>query len=157
MRIFLKLSLVFMLLSTVLLPTQATGQLFFFSHPLKGKPAIDFDLQMTDGNTVNFKEFRAGRPAIIFFWATWCPHCRVQLKELNKSIDGMEEKGIALALIDLEESRGSVMQYLNSNNISLKSFLDADADVARDYSINKDGVIKAVEHEFPKNYEAILF
>jgi len=35
--------------------------------------AIDFTLEDLEGNNVALKNFQ-GRPILLFFWATWCPH-----------------------------------------------------------------------------------
>src|SRR3989338_11690436 len=57
---------------------------FHSGGQLVGRPAPDFTLASVHGPYVNMTEFRGGEPALIFFWATWCPHCRTQLKELTQ-------------------------------------------------------------------------
>ena len=82
------------------------GQFFFFQHPLQDKEAPDFILKTTLGRTVKMSEYLNDKNGIIFFWATWCPHCRTQLKELNKKKQEFEAQDIKVVLVDLQE--GSV-------------------------------------------------
>ena len=138
---------------------------FFFRHPLEGKVAPDFTLSTLTKKDVNFSEFRDGQSAVLFFWATWCPHCRVELKVLSEKEDELHEKGIKLFLINTEETARQVTAYLNSAGISMDVLLDRDAVVAENYSImgipsyfliNNKGVVENVGHVFPEDLEEIL-
>ena len=73
-------------------------------NPLAGQPAPDFTLPTLSGQVKNMTEYRNGRSAIIFFWATWCPHCRKQIKELAQQRSDIEGKGIKIILVDIDES-----------------------------------------------------
>jgi peroxiredoxin len=44
--------------------------------------AIDFNLPDLEGRSVSLHKWR-GRPVLVYFWATWCPHCGAQVEELN--------------------------------------------------------------------------
>lgn len=146
-------------------PSKAWGQFFFFENPLVGEQAPDFTLNTVNGKDVNLTKFRDGNAAIVFFWATWCPHCRVQLKELNGEGPEMEKRGIKIVLVDLEEGAEQVRSYLEKHEIQFNVFLDSDAAVSQKYGIvgvptyffiDKSGIVQAVEHEIPENYEEIL-
>lgn len=51
--------------------------------PLERVP-LDAPLgRMPDGKAVRLSDF-AGKPVIVFFWASWCPHCRNELPELER-------------------------------------------------------------------------
>ena len=82
MKVFLR-GVVLLTALVLLTPSLARGQFLFFQNPNVGKAAPDFTLATLDGDEVNMTQYREGKRAIIFFWATWCPHCRVALKELN--------------------------------------------------------------------------
>jgi peroxiredoxin len=138
---------------------------FLIRHPLVGKAAPDFTLSTLTKKDVNFSEFRDGQTAVLFFWATWCPHCRVELKVLSERKDELQEKGIKLVLIDIEETAEQITNYLNMSGISVDVFLDKDAVVAESYSImgvpsyflvNNEGIVESVEHVFPENLEKIV-
>ena len=108
---------------------------------------------------------RSGQPAMIFFWATWCPHCRSQLTELTQQREDIEEKGIKVILVDVGEDAQKVKAYFNANNISLDTFLDQDGVVANDYKVigvptfffvDTEGTVVAAEHSLISDYEEIL-
>lgn len=145
--------------------SNAMGQFLAFGNPIVGDPAPDFALESLDGSRIAFSEFRASQPAIIFFWATWCPHCRTELQTLALKKTEFERKGIRLVLVDLEEPADAVKDYLSRNGIDYNVLLDSDSKVAGQYFlvgvptfvfVGSDGVVRAVEHALPPNYEGLL-
>ena len=51
--------------------------------PLERVP-LDAPLGKTlDGKTVRLSDFE-GIPVVVFFWASWCPHCRNELPEMER-------------------------------------------------------------------------
>ena len=130
-----------------------------------GKAAPDFTLDTLNAKNVNMTKFREGKPAILFFWATWCPHCRMALKDLNKTAQDIENKNIKILLIDIGEGIPEVQEYAKKNKLTLDVFLDKETSLQEPYGIigvptfvfiSSDGKIKAVEHALPQNYEDIL-
>jgi len=157
--IFLCLSL------TGMLTFEAQAQFFMFQNPLIDEEAPNFSIPTLSGREQDLNTFRDGQKAIIFFWATWCPHCRKQLTELNDMKSELEDSEIKIVLIDLGESAKQVRSYMEKNKIDIEVFLDQEQLISEEYGIvgvptfyfvNKDGIIKAVEHEIPSNYEEIL-
>lgn len=138
---------------------------FFMENEAIGKPAPDFTLPTAGGAKMSFAEFRSDKSAIVFFWATWCPHCRRELGNLNASKEAIEKKGIRIALVDIGEDEQTVQQYLQKNKIGLTVFLDQDSSVAESYNIigvptfyfvDKTGIVRDVQHSLPENYEEIF-
>lgn len=145
--------------------SKSVGQLFFLQNPFVGKKAPDFTLKTLQHNSVNMTQYREGKSAILFFWATWCPHCRDALKELNEGKYNLEAKDIKLILIDLGESEKQVGSYVEKHGINFDIFVDVDSSLSEKYGIiglptfffvNREGIIQAVEHAIPDNYEEIL-
>lgn len=146
-------------------PTRSWGQFFFSEDPLQGKPAPDFTLKTTQGMKLSMSQYRNNQNALIFFWATWCPHCRTELKELSKKKTEFEQKGIKIIVVNLEEKEAKVKSFLNKNKINLNVFLDVTGGLTDTYSIigvptivlvNKQGQVVLVEHSIPKNLDKIF-
>ncbi len=162
---FLKPILSFVLIFSFFNFSYASGQMFMEKNPFIGKAAKDFTLDTLSAKKVNMTHFRDGKSAIVFFWATWCPHCREQLSSLNANRQEIEGKGIKIILVDIGENADQVRSYVEKNQVHLEVFLDEDQTSAEDYGligvptfflINKNGMTQAVEHHLPENYEEIL-
>jgi len=134
-------------------------------NPLVGQQAPDFTLLTLSGQEQNMTQFRNDQPAVIFFWATWCPHCRKQLKELAQQRDDIEQRGIMIILVDVGESLQDVRNYIQAHRIPFDIFLDEDAVVAEEYHLigvptffllNRNGIIVEVQHVLPDSYEGLL-
>ena len=130
-----------------------------------GKMAPDFTLDTLGAKNVNMTRLREGKKAIVFFWATWCPHCRMALKDLNGMAKDIEKKNIRLILVDLGETPDQVIQYAQKNKITSDIFLDQKSSLAEPYGIigvptfifvGADGKIKSAGHSLPKDYETIF-
>ncbi len=146
--------------------SQVQAQWFLFKNPLLGKPAKEFSLRDLSGQSRSLSELRADRPAIVFFWATWCPHCVNQLADLKQHADVFVEKNIQLILVDLGEDARKVQDFMTRRGLAFDVLIDADGDVAADYGvqgvptyvfIHKNGIVKAVEHTLREDYDAVLF
>ena len=155
----------FFILSVSLGCPLAKGQSFFFENPSIGETAKSFTLKTVGGGKVSLDQYRNGKKAIVFFWATWCPHCREAIIGLNRSKKELEAKDIKVVLVDIGEAEAEVKRYVDSRKVEYDVFLDHDSSVAEAYGIigvptfyliNKQGVIQDVQHGLPENYEEIL-
>ncbi len=165
MNIVRKILFLIFFCAVVLSSSFAMGQFSFLEDPMIGKKSPDFTVDTFKSGKVNMTQFRNNQPAMIFFWATWCPHCRAQLKELNAKGNEIEKKGIKVILVDVGETAQEVKPYVERNKIMFDVFLDEDNAISDKYGIigvptfffvNKDGMIVDAEHYFPENYEEIL-
>jgi thiol-disulfide isomerase/thioredoxin len=102
------------------------------AHPMVGKPAPDFSLDVLDGPGKFRKVSRAdlaGKVVLIDFWATWCGPCLKELPDVQKLIESYGQAGkevVVLALSidraeagDLNEARGKVEATLKEMKLTL--------------------------------------
>ena len=165
MKNTLRILLVLGLLFGASRPSWAAGQFFFMENEAIGKPAPDFTLPTVGGTATSFAQFRGNDKAIIFFWATWCPHCRRELGNLSQKKEELAGKGIKVALVDIGEDAAMVKQYLQKNKVEMTVFLDKDNAVAESYHlvgvptflfVDAQGIVRGLEYGLPENYEEIL-
>lgn len=103
---------------------------------------------------------------MLFFWTTWCPFCREELKFLKENYPDLAKGGLVLAAIDAGESFSRVENFTKSYNFPFQVLLDRDTAVAGAFEIlgvptyvliDKKGYIRLIEHYFPKEkYKSII-
>ena len=129
---------------------------------LVGKAAYDATLPTALGQHKSLSQAREGKKAVLFFWATWCPHCRDEITRMNKNLDAITAKGIKIVLVSIGETKEDVAAYLKRNAVVLDSFLDEDNVLQGPYDlvgvptlvfVDEKGVIREVRHDFPDDYE----
>ena len=165
MKIVIRVLLVVFVFLFIFGVSRSRAQLFMFGNPLEGKPAPDFTLSTLTKKAVTMSTYRNGQPAIIFFWATWCPHCREALADLNTRSAELEKQGLKIVLVDVGEVKADVESYLKDHNVTSDVFFDEDSSVSQAYSlvgiptfylIDKEGIVKSVEHALPEDYSSLL-
>jgi peroxiredoxin len=133
--------------------------------PLVGKKAPDFTLERISGTSASLSEIIKGKRSVVFFFATWCPHCRVQLKDLAVKKADLEKNGVVLVLVDIGEPKSKVAEFLKGYGIDNDAFIDQDSFVSETYQvlgvptlifIGDDGKVRFVEYGLPDNYQEIL-
>ena|SRR3990172_675029 len=117
------------------------------------RTAPPFSLKDTNGNIYSSSQF-AGKPAVINFFATWCPPCREEIPGFVEVYNRHKEKGFELIGISLDtETRENLPGFLMNNKIGYR-ILFGDLATARAYGgvssipttffVGKDGEIKNV-------------
>lgn len=97
------------------------------------KPA-QFTLNDLDGNKVSLSDFK-GKKVFIDFFATWCPPCRKELKEINKILKEHPEGGnYKIICISVDDSADKVKSFMKKHNYTMTVLFD-DKDVAASYGV----------------------
>lgn len=166
MKFLARIMVCSVLFLSILGASHAMGQFFMFESPLVGEKAPDFSLKTAGGQEINLTKFRENQSAMLFFWATWCPHCREQLQELTAGKGKeMQDKGIKILLVDIGETADDVRAYVKRHKIPFEVVVDENSTVAEQYNlvgvptfffIDKSGIVRGVEHGIPDNYEELF-
>lgn len=145
--------------------TRGGAQFFLWGGSLEGQAAPEFHLETLSTAKVQLSQYRQGRPAILFFWATWCPHCWAALKTLATQFNDIEASGTALLLINVGESRQVVQGQMARKQIDFDVLLDEQSRVAEQYQvmgiptfvlIDQQGVVVKTQNAFPSDYQNLL-
>ncbi len=90
------------------------------AEPEEDKAPMMPNLPLTrlDGTGTSFHEVRDGKPAIINYFASWCPPCKQELPHFQKAFD---EHGDAISFIFLDALDGQ-RETLKTINAFIKSF-----------------------------------
>ena len=133
-----------------------------------GKTALarDIILNDLDGQEVNLSRDNKGKPVILFFWTTWCPFCRVELKKLNQQADQIAQEGIILFGVNENEPEYKVQKFFKNYQLNLRVLLDKSGVLADQYDLlgvptyvflDKSGRLISEEHTLPSNYKSLFF
>ncbi len=155
-------------LSLVIFSLLLIQNFLFAAQPVKAKAynlAPDFNLLDLEGKEFSFSSIK-GKPAILFFWTTWCPYCQKELKQLEDSRQELSENGVELIAIDAQEPADKVKKFFGSRRFSFKVLLDTDGEVSQSYGvmgvptyafIDKEGRIVSTSHSFlQKEYKDLI-
>lgn len=90
---------------------------------------------LLDGETVHFPEVLQEKPAIIVFWATWCPYCKAFMPYVKALQAKYAEQGVQVISFNAKErGRGDPKAYVEALDFPFYAIADAD-DIAEDYDI----------------------
>ena len=120
----------------------------------EGEEASDFEVTLSDGTAFKLSEQR-GKVVLVNLWATWCPPCRAELKQVQKQIiDRFAGRDFVFLPISRGETREAVEKFREMQRYTFPMGLDperkiyslfATATIPRNFVIAKDGTILACE------------
>jgi peroxiredoxin len=127
--------------------------------------AEEFTIPDIEGNPVSLSDYKGKSNVLLFFWTTWCPFCRQELKKLNSKAGDLETDGLQVLTINVGESKEKVIKYFKANAIVFKALVDENTAVSDLYRIggvptffliDTNGKVVLSENYFPGNYKEIL-
>ena len=101
--------------------------------PGGGGTAPSFELATTDGGSSGLRDL-AGKPAVINFWATYCPPCRAEMPLLQQQVG--RHPGVQLVLINEGDSAQAARSFLESVGIHQAALLDSDLAAGHAYGVS---------------------
>ncbi len=102
----------------------------------KGDKAPDFTVEMVDGSKVQLSKLK-GKVVVVNFWATWCPPCREELKQVQKQlIDRFKGKDFLFLPISRGEKKSVVEAFRKKNNYTFPMGLDPEQSIYKLYASN---------------------
>ena len=137
--------------------------------PEQGK-AVNFTWT-ENGKNMNFAELTKGKVALINFWGTWCPPCRMEIPDLVKLHNDLEKENLDVVMIgialerNLQTAMQKVTSFAQAQNMTYYQFVDQNRDIVKNYGginavpttfiVDKDG--KIVETIVGmRNYDAFM-
>ena len=79
------------------------------SQDLRGRPLASFESQTLDGQPFSSRDL-VGKPVIVNFFASWCPVCSMELKDLQALQPDLRQRGVSVieVLVDPVETPDTV-------------------------------------------------
>ncbi len=130
--------------------------------------APNFDLQDTANTKVSLNSYKGKQQLLLFFWTTWCPFCRKELKGLNSRYQELLKNGWDVLAIDVGEPAEKITNFLKSQKMTLgfKMLLDKSGLLTEEYDvfgvhtyifIDKIWKMISQAHSLPANYKRLFF
>jgi len=92
---------------TVLLATLLSAQAATLRVP-------NFDLPALDGRHYS-EQYLLGRPALLVFWASWCPVCQVELPKLHALFEDVKDKGLHVLTVGFADDEERIRNYVQTH------------------------------------------
>lgn len=114
-----------------------------------GDFAPDFVSEDVNGDKISLSDFRGKKSVLLIFWATWCGYCAKEKDDL-KTFTGRYQDKIKVLAVDSGESRQTIADYIQKENINFLMLLDEQRKIWNQYLvrgtpshflIDKDGKI----------------
>jgi cytochrome c biogenesis protein CcmG/thiol:disulfide interchange protein DsbE len=82
-----------------------------------GNAAPDFTIQDSE-HSVTLSQYR-GKIVVLNFWATWCPPCIEEMPSLVQMQKKMQEKGITVLAVSVDDDVDDYHKFLKDHSIDL--------------------------------------
>jgi len=96
---------------------------FYKSGDLNKEKLSIVNLELLDGS---YFEYKANKPLLIHFWATWCPTCKLEAQNIQFISENFEVITVAVK----SGSVYDVQDYMISNDLNFSVFNDEDSKIA---------------------------
>lgn len=121
---------------------------------------LNFSLKTLDDKEISLKSYRGQKIVHLLFWATWCPHCLMEMPKIKKLHDLLGNKPYEILAIDvgLNDSPKRIRKIKEQYKIPCEILLDKNAEILRSCKvygvpyhiiINKEGMIIDRFNELP--------
>ena len=104
----------------------------YITSPLIAKPATPFTVTLFDGRKVTLADYR-GKAVFLNFWASWCPPCRAEAKDLEAAWRTVKDKNMIFLGVALQDTDENSKAFLKEFDISYPNGRDQSEKIAVDY------------------------
>lgn len=106
----------------------------YIVSPLMGRQAPEFTLTLFDGKTVSLSDYR-GKVVFLNFWASWCPPCRAEARDLEAAWQKFKDQDIVFLGIDIQDTEKDALAFLREFNVTYPNGRDASGKISVDYGV----------------------
>src|SRR5689334_4875304 len=86
------------------------------------------------GELVRFDPDHLQRPAVLLFWATWCPYCKALMPHVQNVYDAAGKRKLDVYAIDFKDEEGDPVAELRERRQTFTLIRDGDA-IAAQYGV----------------------
>jgi len=102
--------------------------------PIEARPAVDFELSDTFGESLNFSD-KLSKVVLLNFWASWCPPCVKEIPSMNRLAESFDSNQFEIVSVNFKESPQTIRDFLKQVQVDFPVLIDQDGKVSADYEI----------------------
>jgi peroxiredoxin len=107
------------------------GALKTLVTPLAAPQGVYYD---ADGKSFALQDLK-GKVVIVHFWAKWCPPCIIELPEMRKALDAIDNKDLVILPLSLDQNPGTVELFYQENAVSFPVLMDRKGELSRAFEM----------------------
>lgn len=104
----------------------------YITSPLIAKPAAPFTITLFDGGKLTLEDLR-GKAVFLNFWASWCPPCRAEARDLEAAWQKVRDKNMVFIGVALQDTDRNSLEFLKEFEVTYPNGKDASGKIAVDY------------------------
>lgn len=98
------------------------------------QPAPDFRLELLSDGEVTLSEQR-GKVVVINFWASTCPPCRTEARDLESAWQAYQDKDVLFVGANIQDTLESAKRFLDEFGVTYPNGLDVGGRISIDYGV----------------------
>lgn len=106
----------------------------YIYSPLIGRQAPPFTLTLFDGKKFSLDDLR-GKAVFLNFWASWCPPCRAEARDLEAVWQKFKGSDVVFLGINIQDTEEEAWAFLREFNVTYANGRDATGKIAIDYGV----------------------
>jgi cytochrome c biogenesis protein CcmG/thiol:disulfide interchange protein DsbE len=106
----------------------------YIRSPLIAKPAAPFTITLFDGTRLSLADLK-GKAVFLNFWASWCPPCRAEAKDLEAAWRRVKDQNVVYIGVALQDSDENARAFLKEFDITYPNGRDESGKIAVDYGV----------------------
>ncbi|MGH7770468.1 MAG: TlpA family protein disulfide reductase [Candidatus Binatia bacterium] len=106
----------------------------YIPSPIVGRPAPPFALTLYNGEKVSLSDLR-GKVVFVNFWASWCPPCLAEAKELEATWRELKDRDVVFVGVQIQDAEANGRKFVEEFNITYPNGLDPSGRIAIDYGV----------------------
>ncbi|HEX9787321.1 MAG TPA: TlpA disulfide reductase family protein [Candidatus Binatia bacterium] len=104
----------------------------YITSPLIAKPAAPFTIALFDGKKLALEDLR-GKAVFLNFWASWCPPCRAEARDLEAAWQKVKDRNMVFIGVALQDTDRNSMEFIKEFDVTYPNGKDESGKIAVDY------------------------